>query len=112
MIRPATRSDLARWVRGPAPTTRALVLEVDGRPVAIAGLSVMRDHLQAFSAVDWDAKPSRVELGRLAVTFGRTILAEASTRVVARQNLDEDTAPCLLAHLGFEPAGQGVWVHG
>lgn len=107
----ATRDDVAQWFGHVPSTMRALVIEDGGEVIAIAGLSTMGDHVQAFSDIKPAARKNRVALGRMAVAFGR-LLAQVRGPVFAVCEAAEPTSPGLLAHLGFQRQTDAVWRRG
>jgi len=109
-IRFATRDDVAAWFGGRVPSTmRAMVLEVDGRVAAIAGIAQGPAGLQVFSEIAED-RPGRMALGRFTVRFAD--LLKTAGPAFAICSATEPTSPGLLAHLGFEDCGGNIWRRG
>lgn len=109
--RTATREDLIAWFGNVPVSMRVLVLEDDGRIVGVAGVSVMVDHLQAFSSQRPEAGDGKIAKARMAVAF-KALLKTAGGPVFALCSETEPTAPGLLSHLGFRPITQRQWRYG
>jgi len=103
-IRPATAADIAAYYGSSvAPTVRAVVAVMDGKPVGIAGVKYERGALMAFSEIRNEMRPHRkaiVKGARMAVDMIRRIGAP----VYAVGNLP--TSDELLRHYGFERVGE------
>lgn len=111
-VRFATRDDLVQWFGAVPATMRALVAERDGQVLAIAGISTMDDHVQAFSAYRPEMAAHRFTMARMARRFA-AMLSEVTVPVLAVCSKVEPTAPDLLARMGFEGHGPGeVWRRG
>lgn len=111
IVRQATRDDLIDWFGAVPATMRAIVVEEGGKVYGVAGISVMPDHLQAFSAVKPELRRHKYLMAKAAVMFGR-MLDESKTGVLAVCSPTEPTAPDLLTRLGFRHWADGVWRHG
>ena len=110
-VRQATRDDLVRWFGSVPATMRALVVDDGGDVIGIAGLALMADHVQAFSAMKPALRGKTFVLAKVAVMF-KAMLADASGAVQAVCSEEEPESPDLLSKLGFVPVYDGVWRHG
>lgn len=110
IVRQATRDDLIDWFGAVPATMRAIVAEENGKVYGVAGISVMQDHLQAFSAVKPELRKHKYLMAKAGVMFARML--KDCGPVLAVCSPTEPTAPDLLTRLGFRHWADGVWRHG
>jgi hypothetical protein len=109
MIRWATAQDIVDFYGHPQPfTLRAMVLEQEGKPVALGGVM---HHARGPVAV-MEMKP---EAGKKSVLKGsllalKTILSRYNA-VYALRDTDQDTSLNYLKRLGFEPVDENNEVY-
>lgn len=101
-IRPATPADLAAAKQ--RPTMKALVAEVDGAPIALAGLARIGGRYYAFcDLTSTQAKPYRYRIARAACRFLADAKAHGIRFIYAAANPLEPGAVRWLQSLGFAP---------
>lgn len=107
LIRPATQDDLAAFPHMKnAVSIRALVAELDGKPVGIGGLIYRRNgNVEAFSEMKDEMRAFPKTIVKAARQL--TVLF-ADTGAVALANPKEKHSRKLLEHLGFEPLDERV----
>ena len=111
-IRPATRADVEAYWQRPVPgTLRAVVAELDGKPVGIGGVYYEGGVRLAFSEYKDELRNDKRTKAR-GVKMIMEILNSIKGPVYAAVCPDEPTAPSLLARLGFKPAHDGLLVRG
>lgn len=111
IVRYATAEDMRQWFETLPGTIRAVVVEHDGRLLAIAGLIRMGDHMQCFSSMKDELRPHKYVMGKAALMV-RSMVREVRGPVFAVCSVKEPTAPALLTALGFKPYAEEVWRHG
>ena len=120
VARPATRADVDRWYPGETCSFRAQVVEVDGKPAGIIGLSLTRPIATLFSAFDEPLRPHLRSMTVLRlIRWAGDLCSAHRLPVMAIVDPDEghtETAPKMLARLGFERVdtvdGTQYWRYG
>jgi N-acetylglutamate synthase-like GNAT family acetyltransferase len=103
-IRPATSDDLAKTTLPVRPTLKALVGEVDGEIIGLAGLARIAGRYYAFCDVtSTTAKPHRYRIARAAQRFLLEARAAGIRFIYAAANPAEPGATRWLTSLGFTP---------
>lgn len=102
-IRPATSDDVRGWYGYIPATMRAIILEVNGEPIAIGGLMRGRDCCTAFMDMKDGASDFPHSLWKATMKAMREIILESKLPVYALVNEELSTAPAFLRRLGFAP---------
>lgn len=107
-IRFATAADVeAYYGEQPDQTLRAMVIEKDGAPLAIAGLALEGDRFQAFSEFKPEMEPYLKSMTVLRfVKRVQAMIQAAPLPVVAFSKGD----PALLERLGFQKIREGAYL--
>jgi hypothetical protein len=101
-IRPATREDIEAFSPMPnKPTIRAMVGELDGRIVGLAGVVLHRGRWLGFCDLTEDARPYKMTIARAAIRFLADARRDGIKFIYADADLSEPTALRWLASLGF-----------
>lgn len=110
MIRRATAEDLTTfWGRPPRYATKAHVVEVDGRVVAVGGVHYLPEGVMAFSDITDEAAKHPKQVMRCAHAVMGDI-EKIRMKVFAKRDLSRPTAHGFLTHLGFMPLSEDVYV--
>lgn len=103
IVRPATREDITAFSSvKDTPTVKAWCGDLDGRIIALGGLSLTKGRWFAFLDLTEDARPYKMTLMRMA----KRVMAEAARMgiryVYTEADLDEPRSTEWLQRLGFE----------
>ena len=108
--RPATRADILRWHPEASCSFKAWVCEVNDEPAGIIGVGLSRPVATLFSAFEDSLKPHLKSMAVLRlIKRAQAICRESRLPVFALVDPEEgfaDTAPIMLARLGFEQVGE------
>lgn len=104
-IRPSRRSDVHLVSDEPLPwRIKALTGEIDGRVVAVGGLTFLPGGtVAAFAALTDEARACKVSLHRAGLRLMREAKESGIKRVVASADSKSEVAMRWLLRLGFEP---------
>ena len=103
-IRPATPDDLAKAALPLRPTLKALVGEVEGETIGLAGLARIAGRYYAFcDLTSAQAHPYRYRIARAAQRFLLEARQAGIRFIYTAANPAEPRAPLWLASLGFKP---------
>lgn len=102
-LRTATADDVIAWYGNIPATMRAIILEVDGEPVAIGGVMKKNGNSVAFMDMKTDAHAVPFSLWKGSVKALREIISQSRVPVYARVSDELPTAPAFLKRLGFVP---------
>jgi len=104
IIRTATREDIDAFSdMANKPTIRALVAEMDGRVVAIAGAALAKGRWYAFADLPEEIRPYKMTIMRNAKRFIEDLRRQGVRFLYAQPDLNEPKAVAWLSSLGFEP---------
>lgn len=100
IIRPARAEDMdAFYEKKNQGTMRALVAELDGKPIAIGGIMYQDGKVVAFSQMKEEMRKFPMTIMRGAKAITKLLKGSGA---IARASDQEKHAPKLLSHLGFE----------
>lgn len=104
IVRPATRADIEAFSDLPdKPTIRALVAEMDGRIIAIAGAARAQGRWYAFADLPEEVRPYKMTIMRNARRFVDELRRQGVRFLYAQPDPNEPKAIAWLTSLGFEP---------
>lgn len=97
----ATAADVRAFYGGPAPfTLRAYVALLDGKPVALGGISYRDGLVLAFMEIKDEMRPYKFSIGKFAAKLPELFGQGVPGMAIADPN--EPTADRLLRWLGFK----------
>lgn len=102
IIRRATAADVTSWYGKPVERSmRAIVAEIDGRAIGLAGYAFDGERMIAFSEMKDELRQHKKTILRAAREYMR-MLREYKVPVVAIANQNEKSAVFFLLHIGFK----------
>lgn len=110
-VRTATREDAIALMGSCPHTMKAFVGVLDGKPIAIGGLSYQRGRVVAFCNLSDDMRKRPVALHKAARAVMRAALDSGHRYIFAERDPDEPTAARWLERLGFRPVDSDGMVH-
>lgn len=103
VIRPATRDDVKSFAPDKlAPTVRAMVMDLDGEIVGIAGIALLNSRWRAFCDMHEAARPYKFRIARAAARFFADLRREGIRYIYAECDEEEPRSLQWLTSLGFE----------
>ena len=112
IVREATRADIASFSAiSDIPTVRAIVGEIDGKIVALAGIALGKGRWFAFCDLCEDVRPYKMTIARTAIRFLDECRRDGIRFIYAQASLVEPGAISWLTRLGFtlDPRSQQLY---
>jgi len=109
LVRPARKDDVIAFRGQPYKESfKGIVAEMDGRVLAIAGV-LHTQPLQAFSSIEQEIKNHPKTVVVMIKKMKEILSTYGDSPIFATANPNEQTAPGLLKHAGFEYYQEGVY---
>lgn len=100
-IRPANGNDIHGWYGRNPGTMRAVIVEIDGKPIAIGGVMHKHGALMAFMDMKPEAHDYPIAIMRGTYRAIRDIFSHYQIPIYATISEELESAPRYLRHIGF-----------